>query len=142
MDAATAVIVSTPSTSPTQSSRRKTVAAHPGGSLSGFLQSFLFRAGSGALGLVLGVDVLAPEGYGEIVGGGQRIHDPELLLKRIEEHKLPKEAFNWYIDLRKYGTVPHAGFGMGIERCVAWICGLEHIRETIAFPRMLNRLHP
>jgi asparaginyl-tRNA synthetase len=92
--------------------------------------------------LVLGVDVLAPEGYGEIIGGGQRIHDPELLLRRIEEHHLPKEAFNWYIDLRRYGTVPHAGFGMGIERCVAWICGLEHIRETIAFPRMLYRLHP
>ena len=72
----------------------------------------------------------------------QRIHDPELLLKRIEEHKLPKEAFDWYIDLRKYGTVPHGGFGMGIERCVAWICGLEHIRETIAFPRMLHRLRP
>ena len=68
----------------------------------------------------------------------QRIHDPELLLRRIEEHHLPKEAFNWYIDLRKYGTVPHGGFGMGIERCVAWICGLEHIRETIAFPRMLH----
>ena len=92
--------------------------------------------------LVLGVDVLAPEGYGEIIGGGQRIHDPELLLKRIEQHHLPKEAFDWYIDLRKYGTVPHAGFGMGIERCVAWICGLEHIRETIAFPRMLHTLRP
>jgi asparaginyl-tRNA synthetase len=88
------------------------------------------------------VDVLAPEGYGEIIGGGQRIHDPELLLRRIQEHNLPREAFEWYIDLRKYGTVPHGGFGMGIERCVAWICGLEHIRETIAFPRMLNRLHP
>jgi asparaginyl-tRNA synthetase len=92
--------------------------------------------------VALCVDVLAPEGYGEIIGGGQRIHDPELLLRRIEEHKLPKEAFNWYIDLRKYGTVPHGGFGMGIERCVAWICGLEHIRETIAFPRMLYRLRP
>ncbi len=92
--------------------------------------------------VVLGVDVLAPEGYGEIIGGGQRIHDPELLLKRIDEHKLPREAFNWYIDLRKYGTVPHGGFGMGIERCVAWMCGLEHIRETIAFPRMLYRLRP
>jgi asparaginyl-tRNA synthetase len=92
--------------------------------------------------VVLGVDVLAPEGHGEIIGGGQRIHDPELLLKRIEEHGLPKEAFDWYIDLRKYGTVPHGGFGMGIERCVAWICGLEHIRETIAFPRMLYRLRP
>ena len=83
--------------------------------------------------VVLGVDVLAPEGYGEIIGGGQRMHDPDKLLKAIEDHHLPKEAFNWYIDLRKYGTVPHGGFGMGIERCVAWICGLEHIRETIAF---------
>ncbi len=92
--------------------------------------------------VALGVDVLAPEGYGEIIGGGQRIHDPELLLRRIEEHQLPREAFEWYIDLRKYGTVPHGGFGMGIERCVAWVCGLEHVRETIAFPRMLYRLRP
>ena len=92
--------------------------------------------------VALGVDVLAPEGYGEIIGGGQRIHDLDLLLQRIEEHNLPKEAFDWYIDLRKYGTVPHGGFGMGVERCVAWICGLEHIRETIAFPRMLYRLRP
>ena len=92
--------------------------------------------------VALGVDVLAPEGYGEIIGGGQRIHDLDLLLKRIEEHQLPKEAFDWYIDLRKYGTVPHGGFGMGIERCVAWVCGLEHVRETIAFPRMLYRLRP
>jgi asparaginyl-tRNA synthetase len=92
--------------------------------------------------VALCVDVLAPEGYGEIIGGGQRLHDAELLLRRIEEHKLPKEAFDWYIDLRKYGTVPHGGFGMGIERAVAWICGLEHIRETIAFPRMLYRLRP
>jgi asparaginyl-tRNA synthetase len=92
--------------------------------------------------VALCVDVLAPEGYGEIIGGGQRIHDYDLLLRRIEEHELPKEAFDWYLDLRKYGTVPHGGFGMGIERCVAWICGLEHIRETIAFPRMLYRLRP
>src|SRR6185312_9682627 len=92
--------------------------------------------------VAMGVDVLAPEGYGEIIGGGQRIHDPDLLLRRIDEHGLPREAFNWYIDLRKYGTVPHGGFGMGIERCVAWICGLEHVRETIAFPRMLYRLRP
>ena len=88
------------------------------------------------------VDVLAPEGYGEVIGGGQRIHDHDLLLRRIEEHQLPKEAFNWYLDLRKFGSVPHGGFGMGIERCVAWLCGLEHIRETIAFPRMLYRLRP
>jgi asparaginyl-tRNA synthetase len=92
--------------------------------------------------VALGVDVLAPEGYGEIIGGGQRIHDLDLLLQRIEEHNLPKEAFDWYIDLRKYGTAPHGGFGMGIERSVAWICGLEHVRETIAFPRMLYRLRP
>ena len=106
------------------------------------IKAFYFQPDTERPDVVLGVDVLAPEGYGEIIGGGQRIHDPELLLQRIEEHKLPKEAFDWYIDLRKYGTVPHGGFGMGIERCVAWICGLEHIRETIAFPRMLYRLHP
>jgi asparaginyl-tRNA synthetase len=92
--------------------------------------------------VALGVDVLAPEGYGEIIGGGQRIHDLNLLLKRIDEQALPREAFDWYIDLRKYGTVPHGGFGMGIERCVAWICGIEHVRETIAFPRMLYRTKP
>ena len=92
--------------------------------------------------VALGVDVLAPEGYGEIIGGGQRIHDLELLLRRIEEHGLPKEAFNWYIDLRKFGTAPHGGFGMGVERCVAWICGLDHVRETIGFPRMLYRTRP
>ncbi len=92
--------------------------------------------------VALGVDVLAPEGYGEIIGGGQRVHDLDLLLRRIEEHHLPKEAFDWYVDLRKFGSVPHGGFGMGIERCVAWMCGLEHIRETIAFPRMLYRLRP
>ncbi|MEN6607369.1 MAG: asparagine--tRNA ligase, partial [Bryobacteraceae bacterium] len=92
--------------------------------------------------VALGVDVLAPEGYGEVIGGGQRVHDPELLLRRIEEQGLPKEAFDWYIDLRRFGTVPHGGFGMGIERCVAWICGLEHVRETIAFPRMLYRTRP
>jgi asparaginyl-tRNA synthetase len=92
--------------------------------------------------LALGVDVLAPEGYGEIVGGGQRVHDLDLLMRRIEEHQLPADAFNWYIDLRKYGSVPHGGFGMGVERCVAWICGLEHVRETIPFPRMIYRTRP
>lgn len=92
--------------------------------------------------VAMGVDVLAPEGYGEVIGGGQRIHDLDLLLRRIEEHGLPKEAFDWYIDLRKYGSVPHGGFGMGIERCVTWLCGLEHVRETIAFPRMLYRTKP
>ncbi len=106
------------------------------------IKAFYFQPDAERPELALGVDVLAPEGYGEIIGGGQRIHDPELLLRRIEEHNLPKEAFDWYIDLRKYGSVPHGGFGMGIERCVTWICGLEHLRETIAFPRMLYRTRP
>jgi asparaginyl-tRNA synthetase len=88
------------------------------------------------------VDILAPEGYGEIIGGGQRIHDFNLLSKRLEEHKLSAEPFQWYLDLRKYGTVPHAGFGMGIERVVTWLCGLSHLRETIAFPRTLYRIYP
>jgi asparaginyl-tRNA synthetase len=92
--------------------------------------------------LALCVDVLAPEGYGEIIGGGQRASSLELLNRRIQEHHLPPEAFDWYLDLRRYGTFPHAGFGMGIERAVAWICGLEHVRETIPFPRMLYRLKP
>ena len=92
--------------------------------------------------LSLSVDILAPEGYGEIVGGGQRLDDLDLLLQRITEHDLPQEAFSWYADLRRYGSVPHAGFGMGIERVVAWICGLEHVRETIPYPRMLYRLTP
>jgi len=92
--------------------------------------------------LALCVDVLAPEGYGEIIGGSQRMASHELLLQRIHEHNLPEEAFQWYLDLRKFGSVPHGGFGMGIERAVAWICGLEHVRETIPFPRMLYRLYP
>ena len=92
--------------------------------------------------LALCVDVLAPEGYGEIIGGSQRMASYELLLQRIHEHGLPEEAFKWYLDLRKFGSVPHGGFGMGIERAVAWICGLEHVRETIPFPRMLYRLYP
>ncbi len=92
--------------------------------------------------LALCVDVLAPEGYGEIIGGSQRTANYDLLVKRIHEHNLPEAAFKWYIDLRKYGSVPHSGFGMGIERAVAWICGLEHVRETIPFPRMLYKLYP
>ena len=92
--------------------------------------------------LALGVDVLAPEGYGEIIGGGERLADLDLLLQRIKEHDLPQESFEWYLDLRRYGSVPHGGFGMGIERVVAWICKLEHVRETIPYPRMLYRLYP
>lgn len=92
--------------------------------------------------LTLSADILAPEGYGEIVGGGERMSSADLLLQRIHEHDLPQDAFRWYIDLRRYGSVPHAGFGMGIERLVTWICGLDHLRETIAFPRMLYRIYP
>ncbi len=92
--------------------------------------------------LAMCVDVLASEGYGEVIGGGQRAADLEYLLKQIQAHGLPEEAFDWYLDLRKYGTFPHGGFGMGIERCVTWLCGIEHIRETIPFPRMLYRLKP
>jgi asparaginyl-tRNA synthetase len=92
--------------------------------------------------LALCVDVLAPEGYGEIIGGGQRLDDYDLLLQRIKEHNLPQDAFEWYLDLRRYGSVPHGGFGMGIERVVAWLCKLEHVRETIPYPRMLYRLYP
>ncbi len=92
--------------------------------------------------LALCVDVLAPEGYGEIVGGSERIHDHDLLLSRIQEHGLPVEAFQWYLDIRRYGTVKHGGFGIGLERTVAWLCGLNHVRETIPYPRMLYRLYP
>jgi asparaginyl-tRNA synthetase len=92
--------------------------------------------------VALCADMLAPEGYGEIIGGGERLADYDLLLKRIEEANLPRQAFEWYLDLRRYGSVPHSGFGMGIERVVAWIAGLEHVRETIPFPRMLYRLAP
>jgi asparaginyl-tRNA synthetase len=92
--------------------------------------------------LTLSADILAPEGYGEIVGGGERMSSAELLQQRLREHRLPEEDFRWYLDLRRYGSVPHAGFGMGIERVVTWICGLEHLRETIAFPRMLYRIYP
>jgi asparaginyl-tRNA synthetase len=88
------------------------------------------------------VDLLAPEGYGEIIGGSERMSSPDLLLQRIHEHGLPEAAYKWYLDLRRYGSVPHSGFGMGVERTVAWICGIEHIRETIAFPRMIKRVYP
>jgi len=88
------------------------------------------------------VDLLAPEGYGEIIGGGQREDDLDTLLGRIREHQLPVENYDWYLDLRKYGSVPHAGFGLGLERTVTWICGLQHIRETIPFPRTISRIYP
>lgn len=92
--------------------------------------------------LALGVDVLAPEGYGEVIGGGERATSLEFLREQIAIHQLPEEAFQWYLDLRRYGSIPHAGFGMGIERCTAWMAGIEHIRETIPFPRMLYRIRP
>jgi asparaginyl-tRNA synthetase len=92
--------------------------------------------------VALCVDVLAPEGYGEIIGGGERLDDYDLLLKRIHEHNLPQEAFEWYLDLRRYGSVPHGGFGMGMERVISWICGLDHLREAIPYPRMLYRIYP
>jgi len=106
------------------------------------VKAFYFQPDAERPEVALAVDVLAPEGYGEVIGGGQRIHDFDLLMQRLREHNLPAEAFNWYVDLRKFGSVPHGGFGMGVERSVAWMCGLEHIRETIAFPRMLYRTRP
>jgi len=92
--------------------------------------------------VVLGLDMLAPEGYGEIIGGSLRIHDLALLEKRLEEHKLPREAYEWYLDVRRYGTFPHGGFGMGLERVVTWICGIHHLREAIPYPRTLKRIYP
>jgi asparaginyl-tRNA synthetase len=106
------------------------------------LKAFYFARDPQAPELALNMDVLAPEGYGEIVGGGQREEKLDTLLGAIDHHKLPLGAFEWYLDLRRYGTFPHAGFGLGIERTVAWLCGLPHVRETIPFPRMLNRLAP
>ncbi len=106
------------------------------------LKAFYFKHDPADENLALNMDVLAPEGYGEIIGGGQREDDIEKLLAAIDHHKLPLQAFEWYLDVRRYGSFPHAGFGLGIERTVAWICGLPHVRETIPFPRMLNRLAP
>ncbi len=105
-------------------------------------KAFYMKADPAEARVALCVDVLAPEGYGEIIGGGQREDDLAVLEAKIAEHQLPQEAFDWYLDLRRFGSVPHAGFGMGIERCVAWVCGLHHVRETIPFPRMLERLRP
>ena len=106
------------------------------------IKAFYMKPDPDRADLALGVDMLAPEGYGEIIGGGERLADLDLLLARIKEHNLPQEAFEWYLDLRRYGAVPHGGFGMGIERVVSWICKLDHVRETIPYPRMLYRLYP
>ncbi len=106
------------------------------------IKAFYFELDAERPELALGADLLAPEGYGEIIGGGERAMNLEFMETQIEKHNLPKESFEWYLDLRRFGSVPHAGFGMGIERCTAWMCGIEHVRETIPFPRMLNRLKP
>ena len=106
------------------------------------IKAFYMQPDTARPDLALAFDMLAPEGYGEIIGGSQRIHDYDLLLKRLRAYKLPEDAFQWYLDLRRYGSVPHSGFGMGLERTVAWICGAEHIREVIPFPRMLYRVYP
>jgi len=106
------------------------------------IKAFYMQPDAARPDLALGVDVLASEGYGEIVGGGQRIHDLQLLEQRLKEQNLPREAYEWYLDLRKFGSVPHSGFGLGVERTVAWICGTKHIRETIPFPRLLYRIYP
>lgn len=106
------------------------------------IKGFYFEIDKDRPELALGIDLLAPEGYGEIIGGGERAMDLEYLEEQIKKHDLPKESFEWYLDLRRFGSVPHSGYGMGIERCVAWMCGIEHVRETIPFPRMLYRLKP
>jgi asparaginyl-tRNA synthetase len=106
------------------------------------MKAFYFKRDAIQKDRALCMDILAPEGYGEIIGGGQREDDLATLEAAIDHHKLPREAFGWYLDLRRYGSFPHAGFGLGIERTVAWTCGLHHVRETIPFARMLNRLTP
>ncbi|TCS84179.1 asparagine--tRNA ligase [Tepidibacillus fermentans] len=106
------------------------------------LKAFYMKPDPNRPDVVLCADLIAPEGYGEIIGGSQRIDDPKLLEQRFKEHHLSPEAYKWYLDIRKYGSVPHSGFGLGLERTVAWICGLDHVRETIPFPRLLNRLYP
>ncbi len=106
------------------------------------IKAFYMQPDANDASKALAFDMIAPEGYGEIIGGSQRIHDYDLLVKRLKEHNLPEEPFQWYLDLRRYGSVPHAGFGLGLERTVAWICGTEHIREVIPFPRMIYRVYP
>jgi asparaginyl-tRNA synthetase len=106
------------------------------------MKAFYFRHDPNNPRVALGMDVLAPEGYGEIIGGGEREFDMATLEQRIQAHNLPMDAFKWYLDLRRYGSVPHAGFGLGVERTVAWVCGLHHVRETIPFARMMERITP
>ena len=106
------------------------------------IKAFYMQPEPGRPEVVRGVDVLAPEGFGEIIGGGERLDDYDILKKRIAEHGLDEQRYAWYLDVRRYGSVPHAGFGMGLERCVAWICNLQHVRETIPYPRMLNKIYP
>lgn len=106
------------------------------------IKAFYFKPDPERPEIVLGSDLLAPEGYGEIIGGGERIADLELIQQRLKEHNLPEEDYAWYVDLRRYGTVPHSGFGLGLERTVAWICGLSHLREASPFPRLINRIYP
>jgi asparaginyl-tRNA synthetase len=106
------------------------------------VKAFYMETVEGAPHLSRSVDLLAPEGYGEIIGGGQRATSVELLEQRLDEHGLPHEPYQWYLDLRRYGSVPHSGFGLGVERTVAWVCGLHHVRETGAFPRMLEKMYP
>jgi asparaginyl-tRNA synthetase len=106
------------------------------------IKAFYFKHDPQNENLAMGCDLIAPDGYGEIIGGGQREENVNTLLERIEEHKLPKEDYQWYLDLRRFGSVPHSGFGLGVERTVAWICGLDHVRETIPFPRMIHTLRP
>jgi asparaginyl-tRNA synthetase len=106
------------------------------------IKGFYFEVDKDDPKYALGIDLLAPEGYGEIIGGGERAASLDYLVAQLEAHNLPRESFEWYLDLRRYGSVPHSGFGMGIERCTAWMCGIEHVRETIPFPRMLYRLRP
>lgn len=106
------------------------------------IKAFYFKADPERPEVCLGSDLLAPEGYGEIIGGGERISDRELIEQKIKEHNLPAEDYAWYVDLRRYGTVPHSGFGLGLERTVAWMCGIPHLREAVAFPRLINRIYP
>ncbi|MBN2620484.1 asparagine--tRNA ligase [candidate division WOR-3 bacterium] len=106
------------------------------------IKAFYMKQDPADTSLSLSVDMIGPEGYGELIGGGQREDDHDVLIKHIREHNLPEEAFQWYLDLRKYGTCPHGGFGLGLERTIAWICGIKHVRETIPFPRMLDKIYP